>query len=237
MRHLLTFLFTLCSLGWIEAREPIVIKLWPDGAPNDNEMRAQARDGALYVAEPTLTVFPAERGNGLAIVACPGGGYWGLAMEHEGTAMADWMNRQGITYAVLRYRMPNGHHEVPLSDAQGPDFQILFYPVITMDPAFTHMGSRDNLLGKNPSGTLEEKYSNERQVRPDTPPAFILHCTDDDVVPVANAVAYYSALARNGVSASLHIYPTGGHGWGYNDSYAFKRQWTGELEKWLQTLL
>lgn len=279
MRHLLTFLFTLCSLGWIEAREPIVIKLWPDGAPNDNEMRAQARDGALYVAEPTLTVFPAERGNGLAIVACPGGGYWGLAMEHEGTAMADWMNRQGITYAVLRYRMPNGHHEVPLSDAQEalrvmrrhadewnvrklgimgssagghlastaatrfadaatrPDFQILFYPVITMDPAFTHMGSHDNLLGKNPSGTLEEKYSNERQVRPDTPPAFILHCTDDDVVPVANAVAYYSALARNGVSASLHIYPTGGHGWGYNDSYAFKRQWTGELEKWLQTLL
>ena len=274
----MVFLSLFLSVGLLSAREPIVIKLWPNGAPNDNGMREQVEGGALYVAEPILTVFPAERGNGLAIVACPGGGYGGLAMEHEGLAMADWMNRQGITYAVLKYRMPNGHNEVPLSDAQQalrimrqhadewnvqklgimgssagghlastvathftdaatrPDFQILFYPVITMDPTFTHMGSHDNLMGKNPSKELEEKYSNEKQVDTDTPPAFILHCTDDDVVPVANAVAYYSALAKNGVSASLHIYPAGGHGWGYNDSYDFKRQWTGELEKWLRIL-
>ena len=121
--------------------------------------------------------------------------------------------------------------------ATRPDFQILFYPVITMDPAFTHMGSHDNLLGKSPDKALETKYSNEKQVKSDTPPAFILHCTDDDVVPVENSVAYYSALAKQGVSASLHIYPTGGHGWGYNDSYTFKRQWTGELEKWLGLLV
>ena len=116
-RYWFTFLLLLVG-GLLQAKEPIVINLWPNGTPNDNKMRAQAEGGALYVAEPTLTIFPAEHGNGLAIVACPGGGYWGLAMEHEGTMMADWMNRMGITYAVLRYRMPNGNNEVPLSDAQ-----------------------------------------------------------------------------------------------------------------------
>lgn len=77
-----------------------------------------------------------------------------------------------------------------------PDFQILFYPVITMDPAYTHMGSHDNLLGKNPSKELEQKYSNELQVTPQTPPAFILHSSDDTVVPVANSVNYYTALVK-----------------------------------------
>ena len=97
-RYWFTFLLLLVG-GLLQAKEPIVINLWPNGTPNDNKMRAQAEGGALYVAEPTLTIFPAEHGNGLAIVACPGGGYWGLAMEHEGTMMADWMNRMGITYA------------------------------------------------------------------------------------------------------------------------------------------
>ena len=110
------------------------------------------------------------------------------------------------------------------------DFQILFYPVITMDPAlYTHMGSHDNLLGKNPSKELEQKYSNELQVTPETPQAFIMHSSDDGAVPVANSVNYYTALVKNGVSASLHTYPVGGHGWGFRDSFPYKRQWTGEL--------
>lgn len=247
-------------------------------APNTNEMTQQVKNGPLYVEEPVLTVYPAKNGNGMAIVACPGGAYWTLAMGHEGHDMADWFNSQGITYAVLRYRMPNGHKEVPLSDSQQalrimrqhaqewnvkklgimgssagghlasttathftdaetrPDFQILFYPVITMDPAYTHRGSHDNLLGKNPSKELEQKYSNELQVTPQTPPAFILHSSDDTVVPVANSVNYYTALVKNKVPASLHIYPVGGHGWGYNDSFLYKRQWTGELEKWLHEI-
>lgn len=117
-----------------------------------------------------------------------------------------------------------------------PDFQILFYPVITMDPAYTHMGSHGNLLGKNPSKELEQKYSNELQVTPQTPPAFILHSSDDTAVPVANSVNYYTALVKNKVPASLHTYPVGGHGWGYRDSFPYKRQWTGELEKWLREI-
>lgn len=268
----------LLMSSYLSAQKAIEIKLW-DGekCPNSNNMTEQVEGGPLYVAEPTLTVYPAADANGLAIIACPGGGYYGLATAHEGNDMADWFNSQGITYAVLVYRMPNGNNEVPLSDAHRairimrerasewgvekigimgssagghlastaathfdsetrPDFQILFYPVVTMDKDLTHGGSRENLLGKNPSSELVEKYSNEKQVTPQTPPAFIMHSSDDDVVPVENSVNYYLALVRNNVPASLHTYPVGGHGWGYNDSFIYKRQWTGELEKWLREL-
>ena len=94
------------------AQKPIEIKVWANGAPNDNGI---VKDGKPD--EATLYVFPAAKSNGMAIVACPGGAYAMLAMGHEGLDMANWFNAQGITYAVLKYRMPNGHNEVPLSDA------------------------------------------------------------------------------------------------------------------------
>lgn len=118
-----------------------------------------------------------------------------------------------------------------------PDFQILFYPVISMDPKINHRGSRINLLGQNPSAEKVREYSNELQVTPQTPPAFIMHSSDDTAVPVANSLNYFQALVNNQVPASsLHVYPVGGHGWGYNDSFPYKRQWTGELEKWLREI-
>ena len=105
----------------LSAQKPIEFKLWPNGAPNSNGITTPEQlleNGRISnVSEPTLTVYPAVNPNGLAIVACPGGGYIRLAMNHEGHDMADWFNAQGITYAVLKYRMPNGHHEIPLSDA------------------------------------------------------------------------------------------------------------------------
>ena len=115
-----------------------------------------------------------------------------------------------------------------------PDFQILFYPVITMDPSYTHRGSHDALLGRNPAREQEELYSNEKQVTSDTPPAFIMASSDDDLVPVRNSVNYYLALVDHGVSASLHFYPGGGHGWGFRDSFIYKQDWTSELDKWLR---
>ncbi len=257
------------------------LPVWGDGTPPNDNGITQEKDGNTdwpgYTNKAILYLYPAKNGNGMAVLACPGGGYTHLSMRYEGKDMAEWFNAQGITYAVLRYRMPNGHHEVPLSDAQQairlmrqhakewnikklgimgssagghlastaathfdaetrPDFQILFYPVVTMDPAYTHKGSHDNLLGKNPSKELEKKYSNELQVTPQTPPAFIMHSSDDGVVPAANSVNYYMALVKNGVPASLHTYPVGGHGWGFGDSFIYKRQWTGELEKWLREI-
>ena len=273
-------LFMLLVSSSLLAQKPIVIKLWPDGAPNTNGITTAEKpleNGRVTdVTEPTLTIYPAHKPNGMAIVACPGGGYVRLAMNHEGHDMASWFNGQGITLAVLKYRMPNTHHDVPLSDAlqairimkehadewkidqvgimgasagghlastaathftedSRPDFQILFYPVVTMKNA-THQGSKNHLLGENASQVLVELYSNELQVTPNTPPAFIMHSSDDRSVPVSNSLDYYSALIKNGVSATMHLYPIGGHGWGYNDYFIYKRQWTGELEKWLREI-
>ncbi|MCQ2131984.1 MAG: alpha/beta hydrolase [Bacteroidaceae bacterium] len=119
------------------------------------------------------------------------------------------------------------------SDATRPDFQILLYPVITMDRNYTHMGSFENLLGTNPSQELIDKYSNEKQVNAQTPPVILILSADDNTVNPKNAIEYYYALRSAGVSASLHIYPIGGHGYGNLENFTYKRQWTAEVEKWL----
>lgn len=117
-----------------------------------------------------------------------------------------------------------------------PNFQILFYPVVTMDETFTHMGSRNNLLGKQPTPGLVEKYSNEKQVDSQTPPAIILCSHDDRAVPTPNSVHYYLALLQNGVPASLHIYPSGGHGWGARENFKFHDAMVKDLGDWLEQL-
>lgn len=120
-----------------------------------------------------------------------------------------------------------------------PNFQILFYPVITMDPAFTHKGSHDNFLGKDRSKKemkkLEHEYSNDIQVNRTTPRAFLALSDDDRAVPAANGFNYYSECYRHDVPASIHIYPTGGHGWGYRESFAYHYQMVFELKAWLES--
>lgn len=114
-----------------------------------------------------------------------------------------------------------------------PAFQILFYPVISMDKRYTHMGSHDNLLGKNASGSLEVSYSNEKQVDSSTPRAFIALSDDDNVVPPINGVSYYLALNRNKIPASLHVYPSGGHGWGFNKNFKYREEMLSDFSSWL----
>lgn len=92
-----------------------------------------------------------------------------------------------------------------------PDFTILVYPVISMG-SLGHSGSRENLMGKNPSPQLIEKFSNDLQVTKETPPALLIHSSNDRGVPVYNSINYYSALQKNGVLAEMHIYPVGDHG-------------------------
>ena len=115
-----------------------------------------------------------------------------------------------------------------------PDFQILFYPVITMDRSFTHMGSHNALLGTDASADMELKYSNEKQVTAQTPPAFIVLSNDDHVVPPLNGVSYYLACHSNKVPAVLHVYPTGDHGWGLRTSFAHLAEMLMELKSWLK---
>lgn len=116
-----------------------------------------------------------------------------------------------------------------------PNFQILFYPVIAMDNAYTHIGSRATLLGADASEELKKQYSNEKRVTQDTPRAFIALSDDDEAVLPGNSVNYYLALNKNHVPASLHIYPSGGHGWGIREDFLYKNQLLDELSAWLQT--
>lgn len=120
-----------------------------------------------------------------------------------------------------------------------PNFQILFYPVITMDLGFTHKGSHDNFLGdghsKKELRKLEADYSNDLQVNRTTPRAFLALSDDDKAVPAANGFNYYEQLYKHDVPASIHIYPTGGHGWGYRESFAYHYNVIFELKAWLES--
>lgn len=244
------------------------------------QVSAQSTPKPFDIEQPSLRVFlPApELATGRAVVACLGGGYSGLAVNHEGYDWAPYFNKQGIALIVLKYRMPKGDRTLPISDAEAamkmvrdsadvwnlnpndigimgssagghlastiathapealrPNFQILFYPVITMDKSFTHMGSHDNLLGKDASADLEKEFSNEKQVTKETPRAFIVYSDDDKVVPPANGVNYYLALNKKGVPSVLHIYPTGGHGWGIREDFLYKSEMQNELTSWLRS--
>ncbi len=114
-----------------------------------------------------------------------------------------------------------------------PDFAILCYPVITMSGR-GHSGSRTNLLGDDYEPQLVEDLSNEKQVGPDTPPAFLFHTSDDPVVPVENSIMFYSALRRYGVPAEMHIYAHGEHGVGLAQKDPVLSTWPARLEDWLK---
>ena len=244
-----------------ETNNPIL--LWPNGAP-----------GALGKADkdiPSLKPYFCDpaKATGAAIIVCPGGGYGGLA-DHEGKDYALWLNDQGITAFVLKYRLGSAgyRHPIELGDAaralrlvrasaatwhldskrigimgssagghlastllthfdagdpnaadpidresSRPDLGILCYPVITMGDN-THHGSRDNLLGKDPSPELIQLLSNELHVTKDTPPCFLYHSAEDAAVPVENSLMFAEALRRAGVPFDLHIYEKGKHGTG-----------------------
>jgi len=240
------------------AENPERLPLWPSAAP--------VGDGTVDPANAFITIHPAPKPNGAAVIICPGGGYGGLVTGAEGHGIAAWLNGHGIAGIVLEYRLPKGRSEVPLLDAQRalrtirhrsqdlaldpnrlgiigfsagghlastagthfdagdaqstdsvervssrPDFMILVYPVITMDRS-AHGGSRANLLGKDPTPALIERFSNEKQVTAETPPAFLTHAADDKVVVPDNSLHFYEALLAKNVPAKYLALPSGGHG-------------------------
>lgn len=256
------------------------IDLWKNGLPNTNGVDHLPYDESKSNYKPSIRVFlpSKENATGRAVVACPGGAYINLAYGHEGNEWASFFNKQGIALIVLKYRMPYGFKEVPMSDAEEalrvvkenakewninpsdigimgssagghlastiathikselrPAFQILFYPVISMESSLTHDYSRYNFLGENPSQDMIDLYSNEKQVSSNTPRAFIVFCDDDDVVPSENGVQYYLALKKNKIPASLFIYPAGGHGWGSQQNFKYHNEVTQNLTAWLQS--
>ena len=120
----------------------------------------------------------------------------------------------------------------PLNISLRPNFQILIYPVITMND-FGHAGSKENLIGKNPTDAQVQYYSNELNVNDQTPPAFIVHAKNDDAVPVQNAYEYDKALKANKVASTLYLFEKGGHGFGMINPTSTV-QWTTPLTEWLR---
>jgi len=266
----------------MQAAEHPVITLWPDGAPG--------AQGTAAEDKPSLTVYRAtENPVNTGVVIFPGGGYAHLALDHEGTQIAEWLNRLGISAFILQYRLgPRYHHPIELWDAQRsiryvrahardwgiapdrigiwgfsagghlastagthfdagdssasdpinkqssrPDFMILAYPVITMEEPFVHQGSLHSLLGEKPDPELVRSLSNESQVNSRTPPTFLFHTTEDQVVPVENSIHFYLALRRAGVPAEMHIYLKGKHGVGLAATDPVLRTWPDHLADWL----
>jgi acetyl esterase/lipase len=243
-----------------------VVPLWSGPAPQSH--------GSTPNDIPTLTVFLPANATAptSAVVICPGGGYAGLAFDHEGINEAKYFANKGVVGCVLKYRLPvNGYrHPVPMLDVQRairlvrshavdwkidpkkvgvmgfsagghlaatadthfdagtdtasdpveklscrPDFAMLVYAVVSMQPGVTHQGSKDNLLGPNPDPTTVNNLSNELQVTAHTPPTVLVHAVDDGAVPIENSRLMYAALQKAGVPAALQEYPHGGHGFGY----------------------
>lgn len=282
--------------------QPVAIKIWPDRVPNSignslyKERKWTAPDRKYYasVTDPEIYIYKAPEAisSGTAVIICPGGGYSRLAYGHEGVDVAEWLNRNGITAIILKYRLPSdsimtdksigplqdaqeairivrrraaewgidpskvgimgfsagGHlastlathfneklYEAPDTVSSRPDFEILIYPVISMIKSVTHNGSRNLLLGYNPDTTMVTHFSNQYQVTPETPPAFIVHSSDDPSVPVANSIGYYQALVENKVKVEMHIFQQGGHGFGLAVGKKTESQWPGMCINWLRT--
>ncbi len=250
------------------------------------------------VQTPDIAVYlPSKRfATGQAVIICPGGGYWELAYDLEGTDIARYLNSIGVAGIVLKYRLPTyGNtvepHKAPLMDAQRamrlvrsnakswsidtskigimgfsagghlastlgthfdygnkassdsieriscrPDFMVLMYPVISFTDASVHAGSSEALLGKNPGKELLSYYSNELQVKDDSPPAFFALADNDDGVPAENSLLMYAALRKKKIPAELHILSEGKHGFGLGLQNNHVASWTNNLKLWMNWL-
>ena len=232
-------------------------------------------------AKAQMVCFLPETPSGKAIVGVPGGGYSVLSNSHEGYMASDWLNKQGIAYFVVNYRMPEGDRTKPIGDVEKgirivrdsaavwginpndvgimgfsagghlasvisthsdfdvrPNFTILFYPVISMDERVSHMWSCRNFLGeegqKDPA--LVRSFSTQNAVRRHlTPPAIIIMSSDDNLVPpVTNGLEYYKAMRNAGNECALMLYPSGGHGYGFGQWFAYRDEMLSTLGKWLK---
>ena len=218
-----------------------------------------------HVSQPTLTVYrPAhpERSNGTSVLICPGGGYQGLAIEHEGTQVAEYLNTLGITGIVLKYRVPRrdpeNPHEAPLADA----LQAMKL-IRTRAFEWEINPDRVGILGFSAGGhlcvmtalhaqpeecpnfmvlvypaylTLEKddyKLRPEIKVKASTPPACFVHAGDDRI-PSMGSVLLYQEYKKLGIPAELHIYSQGGHGFGMKPSGAPVNQWHVRVAEWLR---
>jgi len=281
-------LFTLITLFStalpLHAVEPLEIKIWPGGAPDEpagieKQQKPTSDDGSTiriaYVDAPTLTVFKADKPNGTGVVIFPGGGYNILAYDLEGSEICEWLNSIGVTGVLLKYRVPKRpgleKHTAALQDAQRAVGLVRSRATeFGLDP------KRIGILGFSAGGHLAaaacnnfdkrtyepvdeadkascrpdfafliypayltvkeqgDKVSPELPITANTPQTF-LAMTQDDGVRVESALFYYLALKQAKVPAELHLYPTGGHGYGLRPSTHGVTTWPKRAEEWMAT--
>jgi len=297
-------LIAFLSTAYLSSGQDYTLPLYQGKIPNSKSTgqkeKIEKKDIVLIsnVQDPDIAVYlPSKRfATGQAVVICPGGGYWVLAYDLEGTDVAKYLNSIGVAGIVLKYRLPTSGntiepHKAPLMDAQRairlvrsnakawsidstkigimgfsagghlastlgthfdlgdknstdvveqkscrPDFMILMYPVITFNAEWSHTGSREALLGKNPDKALISYYSNELQVQDNTPTAFIVQADNDTGVPVENSLLIYQALRKKKIPAELHILSEGEHGFGLAVNNEHVASWTNSLRLWLKGL-
>ncbi|WP_341221215.1 alpha/beta hydrolase [Polaribacter atrinae] len=136
-----------------------------------------------------------------------------------------------------QYNTPNNFKEQAVDTISArPNFMALIYSVITMQDNYTHKGSRNKLLGKNPTILLKDTYSNELHVTQNTPPTFLVHSADDSAVPIENSLNLYKALKDNSINVEMHLYPYGKHGYSLALNKGYLQKWPNLLYDWLDNL-
>ncbi len=232
-----------------------VVYLWPERVPGVETIK---NERIASVPNPNLTVFlpDADKANGTAIVIAPGGGHHHLAIDHEGFDVARWLNKRGIAAFVLKYRLAradgsdgsitvdnhvraDGRRAIQIVRERAKEWRV--------DPAkigimgFSAGGEVAALTGMHyEPGTRPDFMAlvypyvrpETKKIDKDTPPAFLVHA-DDDRLSSEISVSFYLDLKKAGVSAELHVYSTGGHGFGMKDRPLPVTQWTQRFEEWL----
>ncbi|AOS43168.1 Acetylxylan esterase precursor [Lacunisphaera limnophila] len=288
-------LSVLALLTWAAHAAPTGPQpLWPGTAPGETQVLPAEADQFKSppdpliagrsiirlgnVSTPTLTIYRPDpaKDTGAAVVVAPGGGYYILALDLEGTEVCAWLNSIGVTGVLLKYRVPGregrARYAAALEDAQravglvraqakelGLDPQrigmlgfsagahlaatlavnhaVRAYPAV--DAADVESCRPDFIALIYPGGLVDREQGDA--VRPEvapqkgvTPPVFIA-MAQDDPVRVENALGYYAALKQAGVPAELHLYPTGGHGYGLRRTADRVTTWPDRVADWLET--
>ena len=281
-----------------KTKEALGLEIAEDNGYNEGEEISETGGIRKISENARFDLYFPKKPNGTMLIVCPGGGYGNVSSYNEGVYVAEWMKERGYTVAIAKYRLPNGHWEVPLTDIHNifrycrahaaewnvdkigvmgfsagghlaasattlytdketrPDFSVLIYPVIAIDKTPSHRGTRLNLIGNEEKWAstegktaekwiadqklheeLVKKYTLSNDITPDTPPVFLAHCTDDKTVPVINSIIFYNGLVNNGVEAEMHIFPKGGHGWGFSSERYVEKDKIGYARDEFETLL
>lgn len=265
-----------------------VIQLFPNGAPGEavELIEKASTDGSMTggksvlritnVSDPTITIFraPEEKATGTAMLVCPGGGYNILAYDLEGNEICNWLNKEGITAILLKYRVPRrkglAKHTAPLQDAQ----RALCY-VRSHAAKWNIKPDHIGVMGFSAGGHLSAMLSNssdsltytpidgsdkvssrpdfcllvypaylsgdkfelvpEVHVTENTPPTMLVQAEDDSKY-IDSSLFYYYALKEAGVPACMHLYNSGGHGYGLRDTGATVNEWPARAADWFKML-